>query len=67
MDNINGLNDENSSADKSKKTNKEEMFASSVTKNVQVTLSNEYAFKIVIILITCLKKLRHTGNFNCIK
>lgn len=64
MDNFDGLNNKNSADDKNKEINKEEMFASSVEKNIQITLSNENVFKIVIILITCLNKLRHTGNLN---
>lgn len=64
MDHFDGLNNKNSSDDKNKEMNKEDIFASSVKKNIQITLTNENIFKIVVILITCLNKLRHTGNFN---
>lgn len=59
---LNHFEDKNHSIDKKLGTSKEEIITASVKENIQMTLSNENVFKIVVILISCLNKLLHTGN-----
>lgn len=60
---LDNFEDKNNSIDKKLDTSKEEILTASVKENIQTTLSNENVFKIAVILISCLNKLLHTGNF----
>lgn len=59
---LDNFENKNNSTDKNLDTSKEEILAASVKENIQMTLSNENVFKIVVILISCRNKLLHTGN-----
>lgn len=60
---LDNFEDKNNLIDKKSDSNKEEILTASVKENIQMTLSNENVFKIVVILISCLNKLHHTGNY----
>lgn len=62
MHNSDNFKNQINSIDKEIESNKEDILTPSVKENIQVILSNKNIFKIVVIIITCLKKLHQTGN-----
>lgn len=61
MHNTDDLKNKNSSVDKKIDAQKEDV-TSLVRETVQVMLTNENVFKIVVIIIACLNKLHQSGN-----
>lgn len=64
MHNSNEFKNKTSSADKKIETNEENILTPLVKENIQVMLTNENVFKIVVIMIACLNKLHQTGMFD---